>query len=108
MPEEKPQPVPLQEGQSFTAYIESGTHIVAWHGTIFVEPAGEPPLACAVQLPEGEAYLVESGGWLRLSAPSGGQFLLALPRPATAAWPMRFLQAMLGALHLPRRDWQAR
>lgn len=108
MKEEKPQPMPLRAGQSFTLFIEGGTHVVAWHGAILVEPADKSSVGGPVLLPEGEVHLIEVSGWLQLSAPSGGQVLLAPPLQATAAWPVRFLRALPRMLHLLQREWLPR
>lgn len=76
MTEDPPQCRPLQKGQSLTVFVEGGTHVVAAHGSLFIGAACAADTSRAL-LQEGEAYLVETACWLRLSAPEGGQALMA-------------------------------
>lgn len=101
MTEEISQPVPLRQGQSFIVFVEGGSHIIACCGSIRIEPAAKTSMQGVILLYEGEAQFVESGNWLRLASPSGGQFLLVPPQPIAAAWPIRLMQALLGVRYLP-------
>jgi hypothetical protein len=94
----------LQAGQTLRVAVDAGFTLVVTQGRVDVisPPAwfGETVFSVKTMLHEGEAHVVERGGWIEVSALSAAQ-LRGLPRPArkpqaTASRVARLVQLLTG------------
>jgi hypothetical protein len=75
----------LQAGQTLRVSVDPGSTLVVTQGSVHVASPptwfGETMFTMKTMLHEGEAHVVERGGWIEVSAQSAAQ-VRGLPRPA--------------------------
>jgi hypothetical protein len=94
----------LQAGQTLRVAVDPGFTMLVAQGSVRVcsPPAwfGETMFSTRTLLNEGEAHVIERGGWIEVSALSAAQ-VLGLPQPArkpetTASLVTRLVQLLTG------------
>lgn len=96
-----PQRTMLAQGQVLHAYASRGETLVATQGSICVRPApawlGEQRVDTQFLLGEGEAYVLQQGGWVQVCAVSKAE-ILCMQRVKPFRKPLVALMAFLASV----------